>query len=140
MTSASEIDHVKRCALLALAALVIASCAGCAPKMLNLSKTDNGTSVSISKGEHIRIELPANPSTGFTWQPSGLDASMLVQVGQTAYQPSNAIPVPGSGGTQTLEFAAVAAGSTTLTLIYHRPFETGKSPADTFTIQVSVTP
>ncbi len=38
----------------------------------------------------------------------------------------------------TLTFKALQAGTATLTLVYHRPWETGVEPIDTFTVTVTV--
>ena len=42
------------------------------------------------------------------------------------------------GRTQTVRFEAVEAGQMDLRLVYHRPWETGVEPLETFTVQVTV--
>jgi len=44
----------------------------------------------------------------------------------------------GLGGQVRFIFNATKAGSTTLELVYHRPWETNVAPLQTFTIQVTV--
>jgi predicted secreted protein len=44
----------------------------------------------------------------------------------------------GAPGTQTLTFQALKTGTTTLTLGYHRRWETGVQPVNTFQIMVSI--
>jgi inhibitor of cysteine peptidase len=35
---------------------------------VQLSEADNGRTVQLQKGDHIVIQLPANPTTGYNWQ------------------------------------------------------------------------
>ena len=46
---------------------------------------------------------------------------------------------PGAAGVQRFEFQGTAAGSTTLTFNYLRPWEQGTAPAKTATFPVTVT-
>lgn len=101
-----------------------------------LSEADNGRQVGLAKGQTISISLSANPSTGYTWEVSELDTSVLRQVGQPEFLPSSALI--GAGGTMMMRFQAVGAGQTTLKLVYHRPWENKTEPAQTFSIRVVV--
>ncbi len=118
--------------------LILGLLAGCSPKESNLTAANNGQPATIKVSGKIVVELESNPSTGFTWEASNLDTTILKQSGETEYKPASSTPMPGSGGTQVLRFEAVAPGTTTLTLIYHRPFETNVPPIKTFTIKVTV--
>jgi inhibitor of cysteine peptidase len=80
--------------------------------------------------------LEGNPSTGYSWETKDLDSSMFEQVGDTVYQSSDPGLV-GSGGTFTMTFKVLKAGTSILTLVYRRPWETGVDPADTFEISVT---
>ncbi|MDO9348858.1 MAG: protease inhibitor I42 family protein [Anaerolineales bacterium] len=112
--------------------------AGCGPKQAKLTGADNGKSVTSNAGETLVIELGANPSTGFSWEVSELDTAILAQVGEFEYHGTSIVPMPGSGGTQTLTLKALQPGQTTVTLIYHRSWEKDVPPAEAFTIQVTV--
>jgi inhibitor of cysteine peptidase len=82
------------------------------------------------------ISLEGNPTTGYMWDVAELDDQVLRQIGETEFKPeSDAI---GAGGVQTLRFETVNSGQTTLKLVYHRPWEEGVEPLETFTIQVVV--
>ena len=118
--------------------LILGLLAGCSPKESNLTDANNGQPATIKVGSRIIVELASNPSTGFTWEASDLDTSVLKQLGEPEYKPASSTPLPGSGGTQVLRFEAVAPGTTTLTLICHRTFETNVPPAKTYTIKVTV--
>ena len=116
--------------------LIIAS--ACNPtKHTNLTAADKGSQVEVKVGDQIVISLDANPSTGYTWEPKDLDTTMFEQVGDPVFSSSNPSLV-GSGGTLTLTFKTLKAGTVNLTLVYQRPWETGVDPIDTYAITVNV--
>ncbi|MBU1111058.1 protease inhibitor I42 family protein [Patescibacteria group bacterium] len=102
-----------------------------------LDGNHTGQQVTLQVGQILEINLPANPSTGYTWELSNnFDGHVLIQVGEAQFQPqSNLI---GASGTTTLQFEAVSKGKITLSLIYHRPWETETEPQNTFTSPVIV--
>ncbi|MCX6034985.1 MAG: protease inhibitor I42 family protein [Chloroflexi bacterium] len=119
-------------------AVVLISVAACSPtKPVILTAEDNGSQVEVKVGEQIVITLDGNPSTGYTWEAKDLDATMIEQVGDPVFSSSNPGLV-GAGGTLTLTFKALKAGAASLTLVYHRPWETGVDPIDTFAVTVTV--
>ncbi len=120
--------------------LLLGILSGCGPKDTTLTIDNNGQPETIHIGGSVLVQLPANPSAGFTWEASQLDANLLKQVGQTEYQSASSNPAPGQGGTQILRFQAIAAGSTTLTLVYHQPFDKSTPPAQTYSIPLSIAP
>jgi inhibitor of cysteine peptidase len=122
--------------LVALAGMVILI-TGCGSVQTQLSAADNGKTVEVKAGDQIVIALEGNPSTGYTWEAKDLDASMLQQVGETEFKSSNPGLI-GAGGTLTLTFKTLKAGTSALTLIYHRPWETDVAPVNTFMVNVTV--
>ena len=131
-----------------LAALIILT-TGCAahpgrgplqvspPGQVNLTASDNGQKITLFAGQQLVIQLDGNPSTGYIWEAKDLDASMFKQVGDATFSSSNPNLV-GSGGTLTLTFQVLKTGPATLTLVYHRPWETGVPPLRTFSITATV--
>jgi inhibitor of cysteine peptidase len=110
----------------------------CGPaKPIALTIAENGGHVNINVGSQIIITLDGNPSTGYTWETKDLDTKVLEQIGDPIFI-SNNPGLVGSGGILTLTFKALQTGTTTLTLIYHRPWETGVDPLDTYSITVIV--
>jgi inhibitor of cysteine peptidase len=84
------------------------------------------------------VSLPSNPTTGYSWEVEALDAAVLEQRGEPEYTSEAEGGVVGAGGTETFRFEALSSGRLELTLIYHRPFEEGVEPVDTFTVTVEV--
>lgn len=143
--------HTQRWFLTAVAVVLgglLASCGGgggdtggAARGDIALTEADNGTVVSASVGSTLTVTLAGNPTTGYEWEVSEVDANVLAPAGEPQYV-SDAAPegVVGVGGTYTFTFAAVAPGDTTLSLVYRRPFEPDDTPpVETFVVNVSVT-
>jgi inhibitor of cysteine peptidase len=123
--------------LAALTAILLLATACSVPKSVTLTSTNNGGTTEVQVGGQIIIELDGNPSTGYTWEAKDLDATLFKQVGDPIFSSSNPGLV-GSAGTLTLTFNALKAGVSQLTMIYHRPWETGVDPIQTFTVKVTV--
>jgi inhibitor of cysteine peptidase len=122
--------------LVALVVMLVLT-TGCGSKQTKLTIGDNGKTVEVKTNDQIVIELEGNPSTGYTWEAKGLDASMFQQVGETEFKSGNPGLV-GAGGALTLTFKALKPGTTTLALIYHRPWETDVEPQSAFMVTVTV--
>lgn len=122
----------------ALLSLLLAGTAGCSPpKEVKLGTEDNGRQIELRRGQTLVITLEANPTTGYTWEvrePS--EERILRQAGEAEFQPQSELM--GAPGVQILRFEAVSAGQTTLNLVYHRPWEEGVEPLETFSLQVVV--
>lgn len=106
-----------------------------------LTASDNNSSVTLSVGDALSIQLPSNPSTGYSWQIVANDKQVLLPVGAGQFSlDTGKTPMPGAGGTETFNLKAVGKGSTTVTLVYVRPWETTVTPTpnDTFTVKVTV--
>ena len=121
--------------ILAGALLMTSACSPAKP--VSLTAADKGSQVNVKVGDQITITLEGNPSTGYTWEAKDLDASMFVQVGDPVFTSSNPGAV-GAGGTLVLTFKALKAGTATLNLVYHRPWETGVDPVETFSVTITV--
>ena len=104
-----------------------------------LGAKDNGAQVQLASGQVLEVTLESNPTTGYSWEVSEVDGAVLSQVGEAEFRetPSEDEQMVGVGGTETLRFSS-AAGETTLTLVYHRPWEEDVEPLETFTVEVVV--
>jgi len=122
-----------------LALLVLAAGCGSA-KEVKLDAADNGRQVELQKGQALVITLESNPSTGFRWGVVELEEDILRQMGEPEFKVSDPRepPPPGTGGWETFRFEAISAGQTALELVYHRPWEEGEEPLETFSLQVVV--
>ncbi len=117
-----------------LFALAISSGCGKAGDV-KLTASDNGKTVDVKANTEIVISLDGNITTGYTWEAKDLDTSMLQQVGEPEFKSSDPSLV-GSGGTITLTFKSLKAGTTTLNLVYHRSWEKDVAPLSTYTVTI----
>ncbi|MFH0890073.1 MAG: protease inhibitor I42 family protein [Candidatus Aenigmatarchaeota archaeon] len=94
------------------------------PNEIVLTGADNNKSIEISSGQSFLLGLESNPSTGYTWDITGYSPLILSQTGKAGFsQPEQNPELVGAPGTQTFHFRGISAGKTTLTLVYHRPWE-----------------
>ncbi len=118
---------------------VVYSCAGPstpAAATRRLTESDAGGSIALRVGDKLEVVLSGNPTTGYQWEIGAGDAAILRPSGEPLFvADSSAV---GSGGKFTFSFEAVGAGQTGLKLIYHRPFEKGVPPLQTFQVTVTV--
>jgi inhibitor of cysteine peptidase len=103
-----------------------------------LTEADAGRTVALHVGDRLAIRLPGNPTAGYSWEVAGVNARILAQVGEPGFQPSSG--AIGSGGLFAFEFRAASAGQTALRLVYRRPWEKRRRPAQSFALTVVVKP
>jgi inhibitor of cysteine peptidase len=101
-----------------------------------ISEDMNGQTVTVKTGETFIIKLSGNPTTGYGWQLTNVDETILKQVNNPSYKPDTLMT--GSGGTYTYKFTAQSAGTTTLNFSYLRSWEKNVPPYKTFTITLMV--
>ena len=98
------------------------------------TEEDNGRTINLGIYDPFEIELAGNPSTGYIWDVLSYDSTIIKQVGKAEFEPID--DKIGSGGKYTFNFQTIAAGQTTLVLIYYRKFEENVPPAKTFELKV----
>lgn len=97
--------------------------------------------VRLQEGQATSVLLNGNPTTGFIWQVAGKpSANAVVQVSLScaANEPGGmccGFPTP-----TTLTMTALKPGKQKVRVIYARPWEKGKAPADEKVFAVEVTP
>jgi inhibitor of cysteine peptidase len=121
---------------LSATAWLLAASLGGPPPALNLDEGDNGRTVTVATGTQITIQLQGNPTTGYTWEATAGDPSVLNEASPGAFSPSSG--ALGAGGTYTFRYKAAASGQTDLTLVYQRSWEAGAPPLRTYRITVVV--
>jgi predicted secreted protein len=111
------------------------------PQDIELSYKDvpPADTVHAAVGDTIRLSLPENPSTGYSWQMTTSDG--IEKIGDNYVQGNAGMPlrpIVGAGGTHEYVYKATKPGAQTISGIYKRPWE-GKSEGEkTFTLSVNV--
>jgi inhibitor of cysteine peptidase len=103
-----------------------------------LTAEDNGGQISLDQGQVLVVSLASNPTTGYRWEVTEVDESILRQEGDAEYvaPEAGATPLVGAGGTEIFRFVVAGSGQTKLTLAYRRSWEEGVEPVETFSVQV----
>ena len=106
---------------------------------VTIGKNRDGGHAPLKLGQTLTVRLPGDPGTGYGWTVQKVDEKVLAPDGDVRFIPAGA-PKPGNGGVFVARFRTVRPGQTWLKLIYRRPFEPTKPPADTFAVHVMVEP
>jgi inhibitor of cysteine peptidase len=103
-----------------------------------LTAEDNGGQVALDQGQVLVVSLASNPSTGYGWEVTEVDESILRQEGEPEFvaPEAGATPLVGAGGTEIFRFVVAGSGQTNLTLAYRRSWEEGVEPLETYSVQV----
>ncbi len=102
---------------------------------------DDRSAVAFSgvPGDTFPLRVSTNPSTGYSWSIGQQPDARVVCLFQTSIVKAT-VALTGAPQSQVWTFRAVSPGTTTLTLIYTRPFEHGAAPAKTVTLTFTVAP
>lgn len=120
--------------------LTAAVLAGCSKvNEISIGPEQNHSTVEVSAGDILVIELDANPSTGFAWEVEDLNTGILEQDGEIEFvQQKTDQELVGGAETELIRIKAVSSGETAIKLIYHRSWEEGVDPLETFNLNVVV--
>ncbi len=103
---------------------------------MRLDEHASGRKITLEKGEYVIVSLPANRTTGYSWNIATHTEPSVLKPVDSAYEvPANA--KPGQGGRQVYTFEAHNAGADEIYLVYMRPWENA-DPARKFTLFVTV--
>ncbi len=105
-------------------------------KELSVKYSDSGSSVDMVVGQVVKIELPANASTGNTWRKIMYNDSVIVKSGKPNYMLGD--DRIGSAGVYYYRFEAVNAGTTELIMEYGSKFDDKKEALKIFTLNINV--
>lgn len=124
-------------------AVAATGCGGAAKAdgVVKVTEADNGKNITVKTGDTVQVVLEGNPTTGYTWTVAipDKDKGILQQQGDAVYaQQTTDKSVVGAGGTFTFSLKAAAAGQTTLTFDYARPFDKDVAPLKTLTVNITV--
>jgi len=110
------------------------------PEEVNVNENDADSQVELEQGQILVVTLKSNPTTGYRWEVVETQESILQQMGEAEFKPSDTSgpPLVGAGGWEIFRFKAISTGQISLKLVYHRPWEEGVEPLNTFTLQVVV--
>lgn len=110
-----------------VAALGIAS--GCSADPGVLGPADDGATIEAAVGDEVVVELPSNPSTGYSWQV--VDAGPCDKPETSEFvEDQQDEAVVGASGIERFTFTRASAEPGDITLEYRRPWEDESVPAE----------
>lgn len=119
--------------MLATAAMSVTPSAVAAREVV-ATEAQRGQVVRLHPGDRLRLTLPSNGTTGFTWTVTRMPPHLRrVATGGTA--PLEAPGLVGAGGRQTLTFEGKRPGSGVLRLRYRQPWQGGMT-GDAFVLRI----
>ena len=98
-----------------------------------ITESDDGATVQVAAGGQVDIELPGNPTTGYIWQVTANDESILLPTSYTFTPDTDAA---GAGGVEKFSFHVLAPGAVALELVNSRPWETDAPPEQSFVVTI----
>jgi predicted secreted protein len=108
---------------------------------IQIDKNFDGQSIAVLTGQKIILTLPSNPSTGYSWQYATTpDVNVLKEVGRTISDSTSDMsdsPIIGASTQDIITFSAVGTGTTSIAMLYVRPWE-NNSGIDSFKVSVVV--
>lgn len=106
---------------------------------VNIKTTDNNTTVNVKRGSVINLELPENPSTGYTWQfiqSSG--GEYVTFLGEQNLIPNDTPDMLGKPSLKLFAFTANRAGALNMQLAKYRLWEGESSAVDHFKVTINI--
>ena len=97
-----------------------------------------GDETRMRRGQLLAIALDSNASTGYAWEIVEDGSPLLEPAPLPASTAPAAPPMPGAGGTSRWRYRAVQTGTTTLRLVYRRPWQQGVEPMRSASYRVVV--
>jgi len=107
------------------------------PSTIVATMADSGHTVTLALGQRLRVKLPAQAGTGYSWSIISGAKPMLHLNGSAV---THVTDKPGGSATQVYRFTAVAAGSGRLRIEYRRPWEHTVPAVKRFSLRVRVRP
>ena len=99
--------------------------------------TEPGTTIEVQNRSRFTIELASNVTTGYSWDfAAPVDTDKIKVIKSYYSKPQN--DLVGAGGTQGWIFETVTPGSTTIILVYKRPWEKSEPPIQTATFSIVI--
>jgi inhibitor of cysteine peptidase len=93
--------------------------------------------VSAKAGSEIVVNLPSNPSTGYSWTDVVFGTPGILAQTDRKYIAASSGAV-GAAGTEAWTFKASSKGITTVRVDYSRPWQGGEKGEWTFRLTVTV--
>ena len=105
---------------------------------VNINASSSGSQVNLSVGDLLIVTLDSNTaSTGFSWTNASVsNVSVIKEIDRASKEPNSKLP--GASGQDIWTFKTLAKGTSTISMNYSKPWETGVEPVATFNVTIIV--
>ena len=103
---------------------------------IELTEKDNGAVMKVQLGDQIKVTVPGNPTTGYTWELAAICADVLEPGLDPEYVRDSTLP--GAAGRFTFQFTVRSQGYTKVILAYRRTWGKDIPPVKTFEMTADV--
>lgn len=110
----------------------------CGEQKVMLTQQQDSQSVHVHAGETIVLQLDENPSTGFTWEITQIDSTILTLQDSTYTQNPSKPGETGVGGTHVWTFVAKQPGTIHLQLKLWRKSQGASSSTQWYNVTLDV--
>ena len=124
---------MKRILLLLMVAL-LPFIYGCKEK--HVKYEDSGKTIHLMVDQILKVQLPANASTGNDWRKTAYNDELIYRMGKPNYMLGDGRD--GSPGMVIFRFKAKKAGETKLTMEYGSKYDSDKAALKTFELDIVV--
>ncbi|MEI7636761.1 MAG: protease inhibitor I42 family protein [Syntrophus sp. (in: bacteria)] len=122
--------------LMGLLGLFLLAVLPAAATTIELTEKDNGAVMKVQLGDQIKVTVPGNPTTGYTWELAAISVDILEPGLEPEYIRDSTLT--GAGGRFTFRFTARSQGYTKVILAYLRTWEKDMLPVKTFEMTADV--
>jgi inhibitor of cysteine peptidase len=126
---------IQTCVIMFFALILSNAGTTLAGESMKLNENDSGKTIEIHVGDVLEVVLPGNPTTGYGWEVSSLDSTVLKLDRPEFLVIDKGI---GSGVMEIIKLHAIAEGKSVVRLIFHRTFEQNIPPLKTFEVNVII--
>jgi inhibitor of cysteine peptidase len=99
-------------------------------------QTNNNETYPVDLDAEIRLKLPGNPTTGYSWQLTTTPGIVILNESYLPDDPTGTMV--GSGGTWLWTMKAVLPGTQVISGVYARPWESAVADQTSFTLTLGV--
>jgi len=105
-------------------------------RMFTLTEADNGKTENVTQNTRFAVELPENPTTGFSWNAT-LSPGLELQ-SSDYHQDDAPSGMVGVGGTRTWIIVAKDLGDQKFSAVYKRSWEQATGNETTYSVNIRV--
>lgn len=104
--------------------------------LVKINIEQNGSAIVLKKGEALRVILPGDPKSGYSWDVAQVDDALLHQAGPAVFVPNDD---PGMlTGFFYFTFPVVETGITPLRIVYRHAHDMDRKPLKVFLLLITI--